>query len=470
MSERSIHSRKGTPLTPRPLRLQSWRGLRAAGYTVCGLLLPLTAAATQADEADASACQKGRANALSEIACELKHSIPLSQPTLVVSGKPSADAPIADPSRLAGRIAEVVAQGVGHGAQGHPVATSLGSAQLAAAKLGALLYLEPEIVDGKLRVVANLYSIARSFWDRVRDPHPSASDHAFAERALDPEIRSFFATIPLVASTTTTASPPERAPVALACNDIDEDGSPEVTFVGRRRIAVGRFRAGRFVANQERAWSELSPVAPSPLREPIAGVQFLEGKGLEVGLSDRAHFVLLNGRLELVDKAPARIPVAGSCLEISGHQLGTKFVKCLPGDPTPRERSLDRVDGVVASTALLSAQGTYTTYVAVYDARNDAISIESQGKTLARVEHTGGQVALADLDGDGNPEVLTTGATLDADEDRLRVHTLGADGTLNPRLELAVPDGITALAACTPNTASMAPIIVGTRKRLWVIQ
>ena len=55
-------------------------------------------------------------------------------------------------------------------------------------------------------------------------------------------------------------------------------------------------------------------------------------------------------------------------------------------------------------------------------------------------------------------------------EDKLKIHTLEADGTLKARLEVAVPDGITALAACSPGTASMAPIIVGTRARLWVIR
>lgn len=466
MSEHSIHSRKRTPSTERPQQPLRWRqALRTAGYTVCGLLLSVAATAAEPSE-----CTTGRGNALSEIACELEQAMPFTQPTMVVSATPSADAPLRDASRLAGRIAAVIAQGVGHGAEGHSAAVSLGSAQLAAAKLGALLYLEPEIVDGKLRVVANLYPIARSFWDRVREPHPRATAHAFAERALDPELRSFFATIPLVASTTTQAAPPERSPVALACDDIDDDGSLEVAFVGRRRIALGRIRGGRFVASKERAFGDLAPVAPSPLREPIAGVQFRRGKGLEVGLSDRAHFVLLDEELQIVDKAPTRVPVADSCLELDGHRLGTKFVKCLPDDPAPRKRALDRVDGVVASTTLLSAQGSRVTYVAVYDPRDESVTIESHGKTMARLEHAGGQLAVADLDGDGQPELLTSRATLDPSEDKLEVHTLGPDGALKPRLELAVPDGITALAACPPGTATMAPIIVGTRARLWVIR
>jgi len=50
------------------------------------------------------------------------------------------------------------------------------------------------------------------------------------------------------------------------------------------------------------------------------------------------------------------------------------------------------------------------------------------------------------------------------------VHSVAPDGTLSERLRVAIPDGITALAACTPGTATMAPIVVGTRTRLWVIQ
>jgi hypothetical protein len=352
----------------------------------------------------------------------------------------------------------------------HPVDASLGAAQLAAAKLGALLYLEPEIRGGHLRVVANLYPIARSFWDRVRAPHPNPTAHGFAERSLDPELRSFFAAVPLVASSTTLASPPERSPVALACGDADNDGSYEVAFVGRRRLALGRFRGDRFVATAAKEWTDLSPVAPAPLREPVAGVQIRPGIGLDVGLSDRANFVRLDASLQLTTSATRRIPHAGGCLDLVGHRLSAKLVRCIPDDPAPGAYPAITLDGAVTSATVLSKDGAPVTYVAAYQAADDSIVITSSGKALGRVAEAGAQLALADLDGDGTPELLSSRATLDPRADALVVHSVAADGTLSERLRVPVPDGITAVAACTPGTGTMAPIVVGTRTRLWVIQ
>lgn len=471
MSEPNIHSEPEAQSLTRTFTSRALaRARRAAGYTVCGLLLQGPAQAHEPPSPDPAACSVGRANALSEVACELRKQLPLAQPTLVVAATPTADAPLTDPARLAGRIASVVAAGLGASVKSHPVDASLGAAQLAAAKLGALLYLEPEISGGRLRLVANLYPIARSFWDRVRDPHPNPSAHAFAERPLDPELRSFFAAVPLVASSTTLASPPERAPVALACGDADDDGSYEVAFVGRRRLALGRFRGDRFVATAAKEWVELSPVAPAPLREPVAGVRIRQGAGLDVGLSDRANFVRLDATLQPTASASRRIPHAGGCLDLVGHRLQPKLVRCVADDPAPGAYPVLSLDGAVASTSLLSTDGTPVTYVAAYQATDDSIVVTSGGKALARVTEAGGQLALADLDGDGSPELLSSRATLDPRTDALLVHTVAPDGTLSERLRIPVPDGITAIAACTPGTKTMAPIVVGTRARLWVIQ
>lgn len=473
MSEHSIHSGSDVqPLTRTYTSRALERIRRAAGYTVCGLLLQGAARAHEppSPTPPANACSEGRSNALSEVACELRQQFPLAQPTLVVSAPPTADASLSDSSRLAGRIASVVAAGLGASVKSHPVEASLGSAQLAAAKLGALLYLEPEITAGRLRVVANLYPIARSFWDRVREPHPNPTAHGFAERPLDPELRSFFAAVPLVASTTRLASPPERSPVALACGDADRDGSYEIAFVGRRRLALGRVRGDRFVATAAKEWSELSPIAPAPLREPIAGVRLRPGTGLDVGLSDRANFVRLDGSLALTSSGTRRIPHASGCLELVGHRLEPKLVRCLPDDPAPEAYPAIALDSALASATLLAKDGNATTYVAAYQATDDSIVLTSRGKTIAKVEDAGAQLALADLDGDGRPELLSSRATLDPGADALLVHSLTADGTLSERLRIPVPDGITAITACPPGTSTMAPIVVGTRTRLWVIQ
>ncbi len=389
---------------------------------------------------------------------------------LVVSALPHADATLEHATRLAGRISAVIAGQLGPAARSHPDAAALAAARLAAAKQGALLYVEPSIEAGKLRVVANLYPISRSFWDRVKNPRPNATGHAFAERALDPEIRSFLAPIPLVAKNTTLAAPPELGPVALACVDADRDGSPEIAFVGRRRVALGRIRGGRLQAVATRAWSELSPIAPTPLRDPIAAVTLDGDSRLDIGSSDRERFVRLDAGLGQQGTAQRRIPFGLGCFEISGHRPESRLVPCMPGDAEPPLSAWPSQPLSLTSLSLLNAHARATSYFASYSASEETIEIFDERRQVAKLEGAGAQLALADLNGDGRPELLSSKATLVPSEDALVVHTLTESGQLEKKLSIPIPDGITAIAACPQPTAAMAPIVVGTRGRLWVIQ
>ena len=66
-----------------------------------------------------------------------------------------------------------------------------------------------------------------------------------ANRRRDPRI---FAPVPLLASHIDRIATDDRDVLALACGDVDADGALEVVTLGRRRVAIGRARHGRFVA------------------------------------------------------------------------------------------------------------------------------------------------------------------------------------------------------------------------------
>src|SRR6185295_207047 len=92
----------------------------------------------------------------------------------------------------------------------------------------------------------------------------------------------------------------------------------------RRRIDRGRIRGGRFETTADAVWTALSPVAPSPLREPIASVVFSQGRHIDVGLTDRRSGVRLSSTLAEVGSLDQPVPWFGvGCLARAGVGLGT---------------------------------------------------------------------------------------------------------------------------------------------------
>lgn len=88
----------------------------------------------------------------------------------------------------------------------------------------------------------------------------------------------------------------------------------------------------------------------------------------------------------------------------------------------------------------------------------------------ARLEAAGAQLAVGDLDGDGQPEILSSSDTLDESGDALVVHTWQDDGKLVERLRVAVPTGVRALAACPADGSGLAAVLVATPGELWVLR
>jgi hypothetical protein len=97
------------------------------------------------------------------------------------------------------------------------------------------------------------------------------------------------------------------------------------------------------------------------------------------------------------------------------------------------------------------------------------VLVDDRGRR-ARISGVGAQLAIGDLDGDGQPELVSGSDTLDPAADALVVHTWQDDGKLVERLRIGVPSGVRAVAICPPESAGQAPIAVATGDGVWIVR
>jgi hypothetical protein len=332
-----------------------------------------------------------------------------------------------------------------------------------------LIFAAVDVSSGRIRITADAYPAVRGFWDRVRGAVAGTQSHAVSERRLDGEVGSFLRSVPLASNHVEKATAPADV-VALGCGDLDGDGANEIIAVGRRRIEKGRIASGRFEAVAEASWTVLSPIAASPLREPIASVVIASHRYVDVGLTDRRTGVRLAPALTPLASLEQPIPWSGvGCLTRSSLGLGSP-VPCTTRDaPAISVGAVNDVDAV-ASARVVSADGRAHTVVAWRErATSTAVLLDDTGRS-ARLPGVGGQIAVGDLDFDGVPELVFGAETHNAATDALTVRSWGKDGQLRERFRLPVPDGIKALSVCPADAARAASIVVATGKGIWVVR
>jgi len=447
-----------------------------AGVALSAFAAPEPAQAQAATPAAAAPapppCGRGRSAAISEIACELALALATAPAgALVVAAPLASAAPLRQPDELARRLAANLAGRLGRGARAADEIADLTRARALASAAGNLVHLATTLEAGEVRVVADVYPVPARFWDRVRDPRPSPVLHAFASRRLDPEIRSFLPPVPLVASRVDRAALPESPVVSLACDDLDLDGVPEVVLVGRHALSVGRLRQGAFERAASVELSALSPVAQSPLREPIGSVVVTPGSFLDVGTSDRAFMMRLDGLLHLTEHPGRRLPwPAGGCSRFAGPVLASSIERCVATDPAPALDDFGWGTDAIAGAALLDRAGRLRSIYA--GRRGDAAEVVllDGDRRSARIAEAGAQLAVSDLDGDGEPEVLASLDTLDPAADAVVVRTWHGDGRVEERLRVPVPEGVRAIGVCPPEGEKMTPIAIATSRSLWIVR
>jgi hypothetical protein len=402
----------------------------------------------------------------------------LSPTTLVVAAPLESDASAPRGQALAELVASSLAGERRLGIL--PETHGLAQALLRARGASHVLFVVPSIASGRLRVSARLHPVPSTVWARIRQPLPGAITHAFAEAPIDAEVRAHLEPIPLTAFETHRGRAFESGVVALACDDFDRDGAPEILSVSRHRVALSRIDGGRVVPLRAKAWSELSPVHASPHREPIGSALALAlpsrdplaERELVVSLTDRALALRLDARLEPRESFPAfALAVSGSyaCARLPAISVTGPLEPCGPSGPPPRRASVGGRYDALASAVLVEPSGKA---FEVWAGREDgALEIFDDTGKRARLPSVGAQLAVGDLDQDGRPELLRSLDVERAGDDAVVVATWDRDG--RPPRETArmpVAAGVNAIAVCPPDGPGRAAFVVATPAELVIVR
>lgn len=452
---------------------------------------PADAAAAPAQEKGkekAAAAPVPRASVARVVEALARDLGPVAGRALVAAAPLTGDTQAPRGAQLTALLATQLAGRLGAGAQARTEPTPLADARAAAGGAAALVHLQAEIVAGKLRVTADVYPVPSTVWARIRDPEPGPVAHAFADALLDAEIRAFLAPVPLSAALTVDRGKNfESDVVALACGDVDADGAPEILSVSRRRVTLLRLRGGKVIPLVSRNWVDLAGVHPTPLREPIGFATILaqaadrDGEAAplaDVGITDRARSLRLDGRLQVAaEMAGIAVPDGGgtACTRLFGLSISGPLAPCAPGDPPPASASVGGQYDAIASARLLTPRGEP---FAVWAGRErGAVELRDDGGRRQALSSAGAQLAVGDLDQNGDPEILASLDVQNPLEDAVVLWTWprgrgGKAGDERPReaLRLPAPAGVHALAVCPPDGPGRAPFAVATTDEIWVVR
>jgi len=402
--------------------------------------------------------------------------------SLVVAAPLTTDTPAPRGAALTAQLAAQLAGRLAQGARARPEPLALAAARNQAQGSPALIHLRIEIAQGKLRASADIYPVPRSVWARIREPEPGPVKHAFAEAPIDAELRTYLAPVPLVAFNVERGRNFEGDVMALACGDLDHDGAPEIISMSRRRVTTLRIRGRKVLPLRSRNWSDLSPVAPVPLREPI-GFASLVDRGdpaalpvfLDIGLSDRSRSIRLDGALEIAATfSGIAVPdgAASACTHTPALTITGPLAACAPGDPAPRAPSVGGQYDAFASTRLLSPKGE--PFVVWAGREKGALEVRDDQGHHAGLESVGAQLALGDLDQDGAPEIISSLDTQNPLDDAVVVRSWKRNRehgrVFEEIVRIPAAAGVRALGVCPPDGPGRAPFVVATADEIWVVR
>jgi hypothetical protein len=219
--------------------------------------------------------------------------------------------------------------------------------------------------------------------------------------------------------------------VALTSGDLDGDGRAELVAVTEREIVVLAPQGRRALAATARAALPDEAPAIEP-RQPVAAAVVVAGsRGAELRVRSStagrgARYVVDGERLResgaqaaypLCADREAELARGKSYFEDGATRIWA--AACRSGLVDPEGRAL-RAD------AVLGAGGALGVTVAVRCARDEA---DCPAPRTFAIDKVGIAFAVADVDRDGRPEVITSAASAPGDPDAVTVRTLPASGS-----------------------------------------
>lgn len=451
------------------------QGAKKAPAASASASAPASAAVASSASAQPLPAPPKPASAIASTVAKIAESLrPHASATLVVAAAPKTDTQAPRAAELVNRFSNLLAGALGPAARVGKSPSTIEAARAAASPaFRSFVIIELEIIAGELRVQADLYPVPKNIWDRTRNPTPGPSAHGFASARIDAEVRTYLAPVPLVALRAEKVGLDETEVVALGCEDIDADGALELVTVSRRNLTIGRVRAGKLQVLRRIGWSELSPISPFPWREPVAAIGFPAPSFIDVGLTDRARAVRLDPELHVIsalDGMPMALPAGAACVRNPPGQLFDKLTRCRGDDPANQAKEPGFGFDAWASTRIVAPDGQVRDVWAARDGADSKLVVrDSTGRSI-NVARAGAQVALGDVDADGDPELITTRDVLDEKDDAVAVRTWQASGTLRDRVGLPVPSGVSAVTVCPADSPGLRSIVLATRNELWVLR
>lgn len=411
-----------------------------------------------------------KGTAIVRVATQVANDMGVVPPDTLVAVSPIAsDVTLPKSDELANRLAAQIAGRLN--AHAHPQPVALSVARGVSGKAASLVFVQLEIAKGELRATADLYQVVSNGWERLRNPLPGPRAHSFISVPIDPEIRTFFPPIVLEQASIHRAKHEEGDVIAVGCGDLDADGGLEIVLASRQRIAVTKIIAGKIEVVKSAPWKELAYAAPVPLREPL-GTMTVAHDEIRVGITERYAIGLdatltprrtlsgppLPGSDACILPAPEHNAYEGAGVNCTLPKAGTKPAELFP-------MPVNRFD----AAASLEINGS--TFLAARDPSNGKMKLrrtEGSGKPIDQtIEQTGAQVALADLDLDGVPEIAFSGDF--AETDALMIWSWkGAH--LQQRLRVATKEAVRAMAACPPEEKGVPALVAVVGPEVWLVR
>jgi hypothetical protein len=402
---------------------------------------------------------------LTELACDIGTRVAGLAPGAAVIGLAPLGAPSLAPG-IAVRLAVRVALALGPRAAAWPYVESVERAHSLPHGARPLVLVRARL-DGELLAAEIVVVGAEPAAGTGSAP---TLDRFVVRRSLDAEVRAFLPPVRLGTAKLEPLAGSDTDVLALACADLTHDGSLALATLGRARVTLGALTGNRYELRRARRLTELAPVAPVPLREPFASLALTPRGELLVGITDRVSALRLDATITQVEPlSTVRLPwPGGGCARLDELSIAPRIERCTKGEAPVAEPSLREALDAIAG-ANVTARNGRTRLVRAGRRASDGAAVMTNGDREARLEHAGAQLAVGDLDGDGEPELVTSVDTSDAAADAVIAYAWRGT-TLEEKLRVPVPAGVRALAVCPQRPAAMAPIVVATSSGLGVIR